>query len=184
MTVRSPAKRAGTNALTEFQSWKRRFTQGVSLAWIADVLGAEVIGDLSASVFGVCTDTRQGRDGTLFFALQGENADGHRFVRAGARSRGRRSGRLARSRRRRRRDAAGRAGHAAGSRRSGARVSPAVRYSGRRDHGQRGQDLDQRDAGRRAADAVPRAGERKELQQRDRRAADAVSTDGASIRSP
>ncbi|MCW3094582.1 MAG: UDP-N-acetylmuramoyl-tripeptide--D-alanyl-D-alanine ligase [Chthonomonadaceae bacterium] len=43
-------------------------------------MGAEVVGDLSASVFGVCTDTRQGAAGALFFALQGENADGHRFV--------------------------------------------------------------------------------------------------------
>lgn len=54
--------------------------QGVSLAWIAEALSAEVIGDLSASVFGICTDTRQNTAGSLFFALQGENADGHRFV--------------------------------------------------------------------------------------------------------
>jgi len=43
-------------------------------------LGAEVVGDLNASVFGICTDTRQGASGALFFALQGDNADGHRFV--------------------------------------------------------------------------------------------------------
>src|SRR5947208_1703889 len=29
---------------------------------------------------GVCTDTRQGAAGALFFALRGENADGHIYV--------------------------------------------------------------------------------------------------------
>ncbi|MCW3053236.1 MAG: UDP-N-acetylmuramoyl-tripeptide--D-alanyl-D-alanine ligase [Chthonomonadales bacterium] len=55
-------------------------SQGLPLAWVAEALGAEVYGDLSANVFGICTDTRQGAMGALFFALQGENADGHRFV--------------------------------------------------------------------------------------------------------
>lgn len=55
-------------------------SQGLPLTWIAEALSAEVVGDLSASVFGICTDTRQGATGALFFALQGENADGHRFV--------------------------------------------------------------------------------------------------------
>lgn len=54
--------------------------QGLPLIWIAEQLNAEVEGDLSASVFGICTDTRQGAEGSLFFALQGENVDGHRFV--------------------------------------------------------------------------------------------------------
>lgn len=63
-------------------------SQGLPLTWVAEVLGAEVYGDLSANIDGICTDTRQGAMGALFFALQGENADGHRFVaqafRAGA----------------------------------------------------------------------------------------------------
>ena len=65
--------------LTELEGG-RDLSQGVPLIWIAEALGAEVSGDLSASVFGICTDTRQGAAGALFFALQGENADGHRFV--------------------------------------------------------------------------------------------------------
>ena len=55
-------------------------SQGLPLTWVAEVLGAEVFGDLGANVFGVCTDTRQGAERALFFALRGENADGHRFV--------------------------------------------------------------------------------------------------------
>ena len=55
-------------------------SQGLPLTWIAETLNATVYGDLGANVFGICTDTRQGAVGALFFALQGENADGHRFV--------------------------------------------------------------------------------------------------------
>lgn len=58
----------------------RDLSQGLPLEWIAGALGAEVCGDLDASVFGICTDTRYGAEGALFFALKGENADGHRFV--------------------------------------------------------------------------------------------------------
>jgi UDP-N-acetylmuramoyl-tripeptide--D-alanyl-D-alanine ligase len=63
-------------------------SHGWPLALIAEALEAEVHGDLRANVFGICTDSRQGAAGALFFALQGEHADGHRFVgqafRAGA----------------------------------------------------------------------------------------------------
>ncbi len=55
-------------------------SQGIPLTWIVETLHATVYGDLGADVFGICTDTRQEVAGTLFFALQGENADGHRFV--------------------------------------------------------------------------------------------------------
>jgi UDP-N-acetylmuramoyl-tripeptide--D-alanyl-D-alanine ligase len=58
----------------------RDLSQGLPLTWIAEALGADVHGDLGADVFGICTDTRQGAAGALFFALAGENADGHRFV--------------------------------------------------------------------------------------------------------
>jgi UDP-N-acetylmuramoyl-tripeptide--D-alanyl-D-alanine ligase len=77
----------GSIELAEFKA-ANDLSQGLPLTWIAEALGAEVVGDLSASVYGICTDTRQGAAGGLFFALQGENADGHRFVepafRAGA----------------------------------------------------------------------------------------------------
>jgi UDP-N-acetylmuramoyl-tripeptide--D-alanyl-D-alanine ligase len=51
------------------------------LAWAAEILGAKVVGAAEGiTVRGVCTDTRQGAEGALFFALPGENADGHRYV--------------------------------------------------------------------------------------------------------
>jgi len=53
---------------------------GLPLKWVAETLVPTVYGDLSANVHSICTDTRQGAEGALFFALQGENADGHRFV--------------------------------------------------------------------------------------------------------
>ncbi len=50
------------------------------LAWAAEAVGAQVCGDSSGSAFGICTDTRRGAKGSLFFALSGENGDGHRYV--------------------------------------------------------------------------------------------------------
>lgn len=50
------------------------------LKWAADVLGAEIVGDADVRLETVCTDTRQGAHNALFFALQGENTDGHKFV--------------------------------------------------------------------------------------------------------
>lgn len=55
--------------------------QGLPLIWVAEQLNAEVLGELSGAAFGICTDTRLGAKGSLFFALQGET-DGHRFVKA------------------------------------------------------------------------------------------------------
>jgi UDP-N-acetylmuramoyl-tripeptide--D-alanyl-D-alanine ligase len=52
----------------------------IALTWIAEALNARVIGALNGIARGICTDTRQGADGALFFALQGENTDGHNYV--------------------------------------------------------------------------------------------------------
>jgi UDP-N-acetylmuramoyl-tripeptide--D-alanyl-D-alanine ligase len=43
----------------------------------AEITGRAPTGE---SIVGICTDTRQDAAGTLFFALRGENGDGHRFV--------------------------------------------------------------------------------------------------------
>ncbi len=49
---------------------------------IAEVLGAEVIGAVSGGrmVTRVCTDSRQVKEGDCFFAIKGENFDGHDHV--------------------------------------------------------------------------------------------------------
>lgn len=54
--------------------------QPQSLSWVANKLNALVIGVGGGDVSSVCTDTRLITPGALFFALQGENADGHQFV--------------------------------------------------------------------------------------------------------
>ncbi len=41
---------------------------------------AELFGDVTATVTDVTHDSRQARDGTLFVAIKGETADGHRFI--------------------------------------------------------------------------------------------------------
>ncbi|MCS6776986.1 MAG: UDP-N-acetylmuramoyl-tripeptide--D-alanyl-D-alanine ligase [Chloroherpetonaceae bacterium] len=46
----------------------------------AQAVGAQVIGEAHGVIQGVCTDTRRGAQGTLFFALRGEQDDGHRYV--------------------------------------------------------------------------------------------------------
>jgi UDP-N-acetylmuramoyl-tripeptide--D-alanyl-D-alanine ligase len=51
-----------------------------TLQWAAERLNGRIIGD-DATVTGVCTDTRKIEPGALFFALPGENSDGHRYVR-------------------------------------------------------------------------------------------------------
>jgi UDP-N-acetylmuramoyl-tripeptide--D-alanyl-D-alanine ligase len=54
----------------------------MTLAEVADATGGRVVGDPSATVDAVATDTRQLPDGrALFVALRGEQVDGHRFVR-------------------------------------------------------------------------------------------------------
>src|SRR5947209_4204339 len=43
-------------------------------------IGARIEGDPGVCFTSVCTDTRESPSGSLFFALKGENSDGHRFV--------------------------------------------------------------------------------------------------------
>ncbi len=65
-----------------------------SIAELGEILGAQELAhtsrsdndDSGASPAGVCIDSRQCRNGDLFFALSGEHTDGHRFVSAAARS--------------------------------------------------------------------------------------------------
>jgi UDP-N-acetylmuramoyl-L-alanyl-D-glutamate--2,6-diaminopimelate ligase len=47
---------------------------------LAGALGAELSGDGSLIVSDVTHDSRQAREGTLFVAIKGETADGHRFI--------------------------------------------------------------------------------------------------------
>jgi UDP-N-acetylmuramoyl-tripeptide--D-alanyl-D-alanine ligase len=53
----------------------------IPIAEAARVLGARVAGSPTGEARGVCTDTRQGVKDALFFALRGEKADGHQYVR-------------------------------------------------------------------------------------------------------
>ncbi len=54
--------------------------QSVMLSVVAGAIGVKLPEGQDRIVEGVCTDTRQGAEGALFFALAGENADGHDFV--------------------------------------------------------------------------------------------------------
>ena len=47
---------------------------------IAEKLNAELFGDSSGTAADVTHDSRQAREGTLFVAIKGETADGHRFI--------------------------------------------------------------------------------------------------------
>ena len=53
--------------------------QPFTLQWAAAKLNARLIG-ADATVTAVCTDTRKITPGALFFALTGEQTDGHRYV--------------------------------------------------------------------------------------------------------
>jgi UDP-N-acetylmuramoyl-tripeptide--D-alanyl-D-alanine ligase len=52
----------------------------ISLEQAATIMGAKATGPLTGSVDRITTDTRQDVAGSLYFALQGDNSDGHRFV--------------------------------------------------------------------------------------------------------
>ena len=55
-----------------------RFGTGdMTISGIADIIGGEVIGRGDVRVGGVCTDSREAREGILFTALPGERTDGH-----------------------------------------------------------------------------------------------------------
>ncbi|MCC6730841.1 MAG: UDP-N-acetylmuramoyl-tripeptide--D-alanyl-D-alanine ligase [Chthonomonadales bacterium] len=54
----------------------------IGVAELARIVGARVRGPAGGLALGVCIDSRQGAAGSVFFALRGERADGHAFVRA------------------------------------------------------------------------------------------------------
>ena len=52
-----------------------------SLKFIAEACGAEILAGASGSIIeNVCTDSRRVKAGDLFFAIKGENFDGHAFL--------------------------------------------------------------------------------------------------------
>ena len=51
-----------------------------SLEWAAQCVGGQIRGRTAGTITSVCVDSRQVRPGALFFALQGETADGHQYV--------------------------------------------------------------------------------------------------------
>ncbi len=58
-----------------------RFGTGdMTISGIADIIGGEVIGRGDVRVGGVCTDSREAREGILFTALPGERTDGHNYI--------------------------------------------------------------------------------------------------------
>ena len=60
---------------------KVRFANNIpSVADIADLCGGKLIGDGSAKVTSVCTDSREIENGSLFIAIVGERVDGHNFL--------------------------------------------------------------------------------------------------------
>lgn len=54
--------------------------QPMTLAEIAQAIGARPPETPDVVATGVCTDTRQGSAGSVFFALRGERSDGHAYV--------------------------------------------------------------------------------------------------------
>jgi len=52
----------------------------LSAAQLATELNAQLFGDGGASITDVTHDSRQAREGSLFAAIKGETADGHRFI--------------------------------------------------------------------------------------------------------
>src|SRR5207244_1701367 len=54
--------------------------QPITLQEAAEAMRAELIGPPDDEFEGICTDTREGAAGKLFFALLGENSDGHAYV--------------------------------------------------------------------------------------------------------
>lgn len=54
--------------------------QGIKAEKLADELGGDLFGDGVVTVEDVTHDSRVAREGTLFVAIKGETADGHRFI--------------------------------------------------------------------------------------------------------
>ena len=60
---------------------RRRMESIFNLGMVADVLNGELVNcDAKTMVSSVSTDTRTIENGALFFALKGENSDGHKFI--------------------------------------------------------------------------------------------------------
>lgn len=59
----------------------------VTVAWAADAMKADIVGDVSSAIDRVCIDSRDAGSGALFFALKGERTDGHKYA-AGAMDQG------------------------------------------------------------------------------------------------
>lgn len=51
-----------------------------SLTWAAESVTGQIIGSETGEITSVCIDSRQAKPGALFFALKGENSDGHAYV--------------------------------------------------------------------------------------------------------
>ena len=49
----------------------------ISLIDAAAAANARIVGSAAGSSSSICTDTREAPSGSLFFALHGENSDGH-----------------------------------------------------------------------------------------------------------
>lgn len=49
---------------------------------VANIIDGELLGDPQVLTFGCIMDSRQAQGGEIFFALAGENADGHNFIEA------------------------------------------------------------------------------------------------------
>ena len=59
----------------------------IDLKRLADMCGGELFGgDPATTVYGVATDSRTDCTGECFFAIEGENFDGHDFIRKAAES--------------------------------------------------------------------------------------------------
>lgn len=62
-----------------------RFGAGdMTISGIAEIIGGEVIGRGDVRVGGICTDSREAREGILFTALPGERTDGHNYIHTAA----------------------------------------------------------------------------------------------------
>jgi UDP-N-acetylmuramoyl-tripeptide--D-alanyl-D-alanine ligase len=55
-----------------------------TIAAMAEAMGAEGVGELPAAIAGISIDSRTLRPGEAFFAIKGDNHDGHDFVEAAA----------------------------------------------------------------------------------------------------
>ncbi len=53
----------------------------LSISEVARIVGSEAAAGIETSVTGVSTDTRTIQKGDCFFAIAGENFDGHNYVR-------------------------------------------------------------------------------------------------------